>query len=114
ALRWLRQGGRLVLVGLMPLAGFDAFRAVNDGLTFTASVGYGHVYEDLLRLIGSGALDLTSIVTRTVSLDDAVADGFDALLADRAQIKILVAPSRRHARAVHTAGSIEHEPPLVV
>ncbi|WP_321811847.1 MULTISPECIES: 2,3-butanediol dehydrogenase [unclassified Burkholderia] len=114
AMQGLRKGGRLVMVGLMPHAGFDAFRAVNDELTFTASVGYRHVYEDLLRLIGSGALDLTSIVTRTVSLEDAVADGFDALLADRAQIKILVAPSRRHARPVHTVGSIEHEPPLVV
>ena len=55
------------------------------------------------------ALDLTSIVTRTVSLEDAVSDGFDALLADRAQIKILVSPAQRPARRAHTIGSVEHE-----
>jgi len=109
AMQALRKGGRLVMVGLMPHAGFDAFRAVNDELTFTASVGYRHAYEDLLRIVASGALDLTSIVTRTVSLEDAVADGFDALLADRTQIKILVSPAQRPARRAHTVGSVEHE-----
>ncbi|MCA3848385.1 MAG: butanediol dehydrogenase, partial [Burkholderia sp.] len=59
--------------------------------------------------VASGALDLTSIVTRTVSLEDAVADGFDALLADRTQIKILVSPAQRPARRAHTVGSVEHE-----
>ncbi|ONS60423.1 2,3-butanediol dehydrogenase [Burkholderia cenocepacia] len=109
AMRALRKGGRVVMVGLMPHAGFDAFRAVNDELTFTASVGYRHAYEDLLRIVASGALDLTSIVTRTVSLEDAVADGFDALLADRTQIKILVSPAQRPARRATTIGSAEHE-----
>ncbi|MDR6392525.1 2,3-butanediol dehydrogenase [Paraburkholderia phenoliruptrix] len=94
AMQGLRKGGRVVMVGLMPHANFDAFRAVNDELTFTASVGYRHAYGDLLRIVGSGALDLTSIVTRIVSLDDAVAEGFDALLADRTQIKILVSPAK--------------------
>jgi (R,R)-butanediol dehydrogenase / meso-butanediol dehydrogenase / diacetyl reductase len=95
----LRKGGNLVMVGLMPRAGFDAFRAVNDELSFTASVGYRHAYEDLLRIVASGALDLTSIVTKTVPLEDAVHEGFDALLADRRQIKILVAP------ALHPGGT---------
>ena len=108
AMQALRKGGRVVMVGLMPHAGFDAFRAVNDELTFTASVGYRHAYEDLLRIVASGALDLTSIVTRTVSLEDAVSDGFDALLADRAQIKILVSPAQRPARRAHIR-SVEHE-----
>jgi (R,R)-butanediol dehydrogenase/meso-butanediol dehydrogenase/diacetyl reductase len=98
AMQALRRGGRLVMVGLMPHAGFDAFRAVNDELTFTASVGYRHAYEDLLRIVASGALDLTSIVTRTVSLEDALTDGFDALLQDRTQIKILVSPALRPTR----------------
>ncbi|WP_321873905.1 2,3-butanediol dehydrogenase [Burkholderia ubonensis] len=109
AMQALRKGGRLVMVGLMPRAGFDAFRAVNDELTFTASVGYRHAYEPLLRLVASGALDLTSIVTRTVSLEDAVAEGFDTLLADRAQIKILVSPARRPIRRAHTSGSLADE-----
>ncbi|MDR9059719.1 Sorbitol dehydrogenase [Burkholderia multivorans] len=110
AMHALRKGGRVVMVGLMPHAGFDAFRAVNDELTFTASVGYRHAYDDLLRIVASGALDPASIVTRTVSLEHAIADGFDALLADRTQIKILVSPALGASRRAYASGSIEHEP----
>lgn len=95
AMRALRKGGRFVMVGLMPRVSFDAMRAVNDELTLLASVGYRHAYEDLLRMVASGALDLTAIVTRIVSLEDAITDGFDALVADRAQIKILISPVHR-------------------
>ncbi|MGF6610136.1 (R,R)-butanediol dehydrogenase/meso-butanediol dehydrogenase/diacetyl reductase [Paraburkholderia sp. WSM4175] len=109
AMQALRKGGRLVMVGLMPHAGFDAFRAVNDELTLTASVGYRHAYEDLLRIVASGALDLTSIVTRIVSLEAAVADGFDALLADRTQIKILISPAHLTVHRAQISASIKHE-----
>ena len=92
-LQGLRKGGRLVMVGLMGEARFDAFRAVNDELTLTTSVGYRDVYADLLRMIEAGQLDLGRIVTRTVALEDALAGGFAALMSDKRQIKVLVAPA---------------------
>jgi (R,R)-butanediol dehydrogenase / meso-butanediol dehydrogenase / diacetyl reductase len=88
----LRKGGEAVMVGLMQRAGFDAFRAVNDELSIRASVGYRHVYPDLIRLVEARAIDLSAIVTKTVSLERAVVDGFDVLLRDKTQIKVLVAP----------------------
>ncbi|AOK28368.1 MULTISPECIES: 2,3-butanediol dehydrogenase [Burkholderia] len=92
SMRVLRKGGRMVMVGLMHDARFDAFRAVNDELSITTSVGYRDVYPALFDLIRSGALDPAAIVTRTVPLARAVTDGFEALLHDKQQIKVLVAP----------------------
>jgi (R,R)-butanediol dehydrogenase/meso-butanediol dehydrogenase/diacetyl reductase len=92
ALQSLRKGGETVMVGLMQRAGFDAFRAVNGELSIRSSVGYRHVYPDLIRLVEAGAIDLSLIVTKTVSLERAVVDGFDELMRDKQQIKILVAP----------------------
>ncbi|NML31497.1 2,3-butanediol dehydrogenase [Paraburkholderia antibiotica] len=102
ASRALRKGARLVMVGLMPHASFDAFRAVNDELTITTSVGYRHAYDDLLRMVEAGVIDPASIVTKTVTLEDAVSGGFDALLNDRSQIKILVAPGLEPGLAAHS------------
>jgi (R,R)-butanediol dehydrogenase/meso-butanediol dehydrogenase/diacetyl reductase len=109
AMRALRKGGRFVMVGLMPRVSFDAMRAVNDELTLLASVGYRHAYEDLLRMVASGALDLTAIVTRIVSLEDAITDGFDALVADRAQIKILISPVHRPNLHAPTSGRARYD-----
>lgn len=96
-MRVLRKGGRMVMVGLMGEARFDAFRAVNDELTFTASVGYRDVYTDLLGMVEEGKLDPTSIVTRIVRLEDAITEGFEVLLSDKQQIKVLVEPSHMQA-----------------
>lgn len=93
-MRALRKGGRMVMVGLMGEARFDAFRAVNDELTLTTSVGYRDVYADLLRMVEEGQLDPTAIVTRVVPLEDAIAEGFEVLLNDKQQIKVLVKPSQ--------------------
>ena len=93
ALQSLRKGDETLMVGLMQRAGFDAFRVVNDELSIRSSVGYRHVYPDLIRLVEAGAIDLSAIVTKTVSLERAVVDGFDVLTRDKRQIKVLVVPS---------------------
>lgn len=92
ALRALRKGGNMVMVGLMPEARLEVFEAVNRELSLVASVGYRHVYEELMGLIESGQFDPISIVTKTVPLAQAISEGFAALLEDRSQIKILVTP----------------------
>jgi (R,R)-butanediol dehydrogenase/meso-butanediol dehydrogenase/diacetyl reductase len=39
-----------------------------------------------------GIIDPAAIVTRKVSLEQVVTCGFDALLADKGQVKVLAAP----------------------
>ncbi len=84
-----RKGGRVVLVGLAGTVEIDAFAMVNKEQSIIASVGYRDVYPDLIRYVEEG-MDLTTIVTSTVALEDVVRDGFDALSRGGEQIKILV------------------------
>lgn len=88
----LRKGGEAVLVGLMGRGSFDVFDAVNRELRLTCSVGYRDVHPTLIDWTARGDIDPARIVTRTVALDEAVPRGFEALLADRSQVKVLVAP----------------------
>ncbi|MHC8299832.1 2,3-butanediol dehydrogenase [Pseudomonas sp. ZS1P83] len=93
ALASLRKGGELVLVSLMGEVRLDAFDLVNRELRLLGSVGYRDVYPELIALIADGHLDLARAVTRSVSLEQAVEQGFEALLRDKSQIKILVNPN---------------------
>lgn len=93
ALASLRKGGQAVLVGLMGQARFDVFDLVNRELNITSSVGYRGCHPTLIEWTARGQIDPAVVVTRTVSLEEAVPRGFDALLSDRSQVKVLVAPS---------------------
>lgn len=88
----LRKGGEAVLVGLMGRGTVDVFDAVNRELRLTCSVGYRDVHPTLIDWTARGSIDPARIVTRTVALHEAVPRGFDALLADRSQVKVLVSP----------------------
>ncbi|WP_322750950.1 MULTISPECIES: 2,3-butanediol dehydrogenase [unclassified Frankia] len=90
-----RKGGRVVLVGLAGTVAIDAFALVNKEQSIIASVGYRDVYPELIRCVEEG-MDLTTIVTSTVALEDVVRDGFDALSRGGEQIKILVRSTERN------------------
>lgn len=89
----VRKGGEAVLVGLMGKAQIDVFDIVNRELRLTASVGYRDVFPTLIAWTARGLIDPSAIVTRKVSLAQAVPQGFNALIADKNQIKVLVAPN---------------------
>lgn len=93
ALACVRKGGEAVLVGLMGKAQVDIFDMVNRELRLTASVGYRDVFPTLIAWTSRGLIDPSAIITRKVSLAQAVPQGFDALLADKDQVKVLVAPN---------------------
>ncbi|WP_414158050.1 2,3-butanediol dehydrogenase [Pseudomonas sp. BNK-45] len=99
ALHCLRKGGEAVLVGLMGQVQVDAFHLVNHELRLLSSVGYRHVYPELIELLASGRLDLSRLVTRCLALEQAVEQGFEALLHDKSQIKVLVNPTPALAEA---------------
>jgi (R,R)-butanediol dehydrogenase / meso-butanediol dehydrogenase / diacetyl reductase len=92
ALRCLRKGGETVLVGLMGQARVDVFDAVNRELQITCSVGYRGVHPTLIDWTARGLVDPGVIVTRKVALSEAVPLGFEALLNDPSQVKVLVVP----------------------
>ncbi|MGJ4970017.1 2,3-butanediol dehydrogenase [Bradyrhizobium sp. HKCCYLRH1073] len=91
AFNLLRKGGRLVLVGLFGKSpSLDAFKLVNREIDLISSVGYRHVYSDLIALVAAGLFDPSRIVTREIQLGDVVQDGFERLLSNPADVKIIV------------------------
>jgi (R,R)-butanediol dehydrogenase/meso-butanediol dehydrogenase/diacetyl reductase len=93
ALASVCKGGELILISLMGEVRLDAFDLVNREIKLLGSVGYRHVYPELIELIASGQFDPSRAVTRCVPLEHAVEQGFDALLGDKSQIKVLVNPN---------------------
>lgn len=88
-----RKGGKVVLVGLFGVpATIDAFDLVNREVDIVPSCGYRHVYPDLIEMIANGIVDPSLIITREVSLADAVSEGFERLARANDDVKVLVVP----------------------
>jgi len=92
ALDSLRKGGESVLVGLMGRVSMDVFSAINRELRIVTSVGYRHVYPTLIEWTARRRIDPSRIVSKVVGLQEAVSEGFDALVESKDLIKVLVQP----------------------
>ncbi|KAF7762447.1 hypothetical protein Agabi119p4_9040 [Agaricus bisporus var. burnettii] len=66
-------------------------------INFTGIVGYDRVHEEVLSLIASGKIKgLDELITKRISLDDVVEEGFKKLLSEKDKhVKILVHPGSR-------------------
>ena len=87
----LKNGGRAVLVALFgqPVT-MDAVDIVLRQLSIRGSVCYRHVFPEVIQLIEHKQMDVEQLITRKIKLDRIIKDGFEALAADPAEIKILV------------------------
>lgn len=88
-----RVRGRILVGGIGGAPPVDLAAVVFKELTLVGS----RVYESrdmatALSLLGSGALNVDGLVTRTVSLENAVVDGYQRLRDSRDEMKVLLAP----------------------
>lgn len=98
AIASVRKGGRVVFVGLFGApTTIDGFDLVNREVEIIASVGYRHVYPDLIDMIAGGLFDPSRIVTREIALADLVAEGIGRLVKPDRDVKILVSPTMKGA-----------------
>lgn len=56
------------------------------------TIAYRNIFPDVLKLMQKGYFSKDKFVTKNIKLDDIVAEGFETLVAEKAQIKILVSP----------------------
>ena len=64
---------------------------INTGVKMTSSIAYSpSSFRETIELMGSGQLDVTSIITKRIGLDEIVTEGFETLVNDKTQAKILV------------------------
>ena len=55
-------------------------------------LGNRNTFPSTIQMISSGTLDVEELITKNISLNDIVAEGFEALLKSKNQVKILVRP----------------------
>ncbi|MEO7081009.1 MAG: 2,3-butanediol dehydrogenase [Flavobacteriales bacterium] len=87
----LRNGGTAVLVALFSKnVSHDALDQALRELTIKGIIGYRNIFPEVIALISSGRLPVEKLVTRTISLDEIVEKGFEALVNDPSEVKVLV------------------------
>ncbi|NGP46759.1 2,3-butanediol dehydrogenase [Bacillaceae bacterium SIJ1] len=70
----------------------DANSVVFKDLHIAGSIGYRNVFPTVIQLIADGKLDVTKMITKKIALDDIVTEGFESLLQEKSQVKILIKP----------------------
>lgn len=89
----VRKQGVMVQIGLHPgEAPINWFSVVYKDIDLRGSWAYpAQIWPRVMRLIASGQIPARKVVTKTVTLDSAIKDGFDALLDPAGtQLKILI------------------------
>lgn len=68
-----------------------------SGVQLMGSVGYSNeTYNEVIQLLADGKLPAQSIITSKVDIDNIAEQGFEALINDKSQAKILVKLSGAH------------------
>lgn len=87
-------GGETVIVSIWESeAAIHPNQLVIQERTLKGIIAYRHIYPAVIALMRQGYYRAEDLVTARIALDDVVSQGFEALLADKAQVKILVDPS---------------------
>lgn len=84
--------GMVVIVSIFanPIT-WHPMQLINTGVKLTSSIAYSpSSFRETIALMGSGQLDVTSIITKKITLDAIVTEGFETLVNDKSQAKILV------------------------
>ncbi|KAF5350470.1 hypothetical protein D9756_008627 [Leucocoprinus leucothites] len=92
----LRARGTYLNVALWEIkATIDINLILSRELNITGIIGYDHIHEEVLQLLGEGKFkNIEKLITRKIKLDDVVEDGLKRLISEKdKQVKILVSPS---------------------
>jgi len=69
---------------------FNPNTIVSPEIKISGSFAYLNIFPEVIRLLARGVIDGNAVITSQISLDDIVEKGFEALVKDRSQCKILV------------------------
>lgn len=84
--------GNMVIVSIYarPIQ-FDPMQLMNAGVKVTTTIAYSREsFQQTVDLVTSGQINVEPVITKKIEVDQIVTDGFDALVADKSQAKILI------------------------
>lgn len=68
----------------------DANNVVLKERTIIGTIAYRDIFPATINLIAQGKFSADKLITKKIALDDIVQEGFETLLHDKSQVKILV------------------------
>ena len=87
------KGGELVVVSIWEQpATIHPNEIVIQEKTMSGVIAYRDVFPKVLELMGKGYFSKDILVTKRIKLEDIVEEGFNALVKEKSQVKILVSP----------------------
>ena len=100
AMNCLRAKGELVMISLpgQPLP-YETRTALHKEITVLTSQCSNGEFPMVAELLASGAVQAADVITKKIYLDDLVEEGFEALIKDNNQLKVLVTPKRENLTA---------------
>lgn len=91
AIQSTRYEGQTLVVSIWETeASFQPNTVVLRERDIKGTIAYRNVYPAVMALMQQGHFSADTLVTRRIGIDDIVRDGFEALAAEKSQIKILV------------------------
>ncbi|WP_313897643.1 zinc-binding dehydrogenase [Bacillus litorisediminis] len=90
----VRQGGQVMAIAVFakPVA-IDMGQLLYKAADITSTLAYRHVFPEVIEMMATGRLDVKPVITKKIDLQDIVEEGFNQLINDKKQAKILVRPS---------------------
>ncbi|WP_071435384.1 2,3-butanediol dehydrogenase [Bacillus kwashiorkori] len=90
----VRQGGQVMSIAVFskPVE-VDMGQILFKAADITSTLAYRHVFPEVIEMIATGRLDVKPIITKKINLSDVVEEGFNQLITDKKQAKILVRPA---------------------
>ncbi|WP_454192725.1 2,3-butanediol dehydrogenase [Paenibacillus sp. Marseille-Q7038] len=91
ALESVRIGGELMIVSIFEKdAPIQPNKIVMQERSISGIIGYRDVFPAVISLMEKGYFPADKLVTKRINLDDVIEQGFEALLKEKSQVKILV------------------------
>lgn len=91
ALESVRIGGELMIVSIFEKeAPIQPNKIVMQERSISGIIGYRDVFPAVISLMEKGYFPADKLVTKRINLDDVIEQGFEALLKEKNQVKILV------------------------
>ncbi|MBW6419245.1 2,3-butanediol dehydrogenase [Celeribacter sp. PS-C1] len=86
-----RHDGQILVVSIWEGdAAFNPNTVVLKERQIKGSIAYRHVFPAVMELMTQGYFSAEKLVTKRIELDDVVSEGFEALVAEKSHVKILV------------------------
>ena len=73
-------------------ASFQPNNVVLSERSLKGSIAYRDVFPAVMNLMTKGYFPAEKLITKRIQIDDIVPEGFETLVNDKEQIKILVSP----------------------